>query len=170
MLWSKKPVYDYFVIHLHFIKTFLFMINLSTHISNRCSVKTENLDVASTLWRQYHVTYWTNENRAIGQQLTGQLNSFATNMDFFVNSQNVVYLLYWSYTVEKLIVYICFSWWLTGVSYMGYPIWSDQILWSAQVHRYLVRSDFNQIDGSSLITVVLHVVRKDGSYMKQVSV
>ena len=78
-------------------------------LSNRCSVKTENLDVASTLWRQYHVTYWTNENRAIGQQLTGQLNSFATNMDFFVNSQNVVYLLYWFYTVEKLIVYICFS-------------------------------------------------------------
>ena len=31
-------------------------------------VKSDNLDDATTLLGQYHVTYWTNENKAIGQQ------------------------------------------------------------------------------------------------------
>ena len=33
LLWSEKPVYNCFVIHLHFIQIFLFMITISTHIS-----------------------------------------------------------------------------------------------------------------------------------------
>ena len=37
--------------------------------------------------------------------LTGQWNSFATNRDFVVNSQNFVYLLYWFYIGEKMMVY-----------------------------------------------------------------
>ena len=36
LLLSSNPVYNCFVIHLHFIKIFLFMITLSTHISIRC--------------------------------------------------------------------------------------------------------------------------------------
>ena len=35
LLLSKKPVFDCYVIHRHFIKIFLFMITLSTHISIR---------------------------------------------------------------------------------------------------------------------------------------
>ena len=74
-----------------------FHSNIYKMFSISSSVKSENLDDTSTLGRQYLVTYWTSENKAIRQQfdsgqqinelLTSQWKSFATNMDFVVNSQ-----------------------------------------------------------------------------------
>ena len=84
-----------------------FHLNIHKMCSISSSVKSETMDDASTLWRQFHVIYWTNENKAISQQLySGQqidellichYNSFVTNRDFVVNSQNGVYLLFCFY-------------------------------------------------------------------------
>ena len=71
LLLTLNPVYNCFIKHLHFLKIFLF--NLSTHIfiscfqylrpsSSRIWMKPQHL------WCQYHMTYWTNENKTIGQQ------------------------------------------------------------------------------------------------------
>ena len=57
--------------------TVLFFQNFHLHIHNMfsisSSVKSKNLEDASTLWRRYHVTYWTNENKTIGKQFDSGL-------------------------------------------------------------------------------------------------
>ena len=57
MLLFEMPVYNCFVIHLHFFKTFLihsFLSHIHLMFSISLSVKSDD---ASTLWRQFHVTY-----------------------------------------------------------------------------------------------------------------
>ena len=46
--------------------------------------------------------------KAIGQQWAidqSTVDTFAMSRNYFVNSQNVVYLLYWFYMGEKMMVY-----------------------------------------------------------------
>ena len=71
LLLSVNPVYHWFVIHLHLFKIYFF--TPSTYKYIRCfqypyTVKSENLNDASTLWRQNNVIYWTNE--ILGKQST----------------------------------------------------------------------------------------------------
>ena len=61
LLLSSNPVYNCFVIHIHFFKIFLF--TLFSHISIRCYQYPH--PSSPRIWKthQYHVTYWTNEIR-----------------------------------------------------------------------------------------------------------
>ena len=68
LLMSEKPVYNCFVIHLHFFKKKLYsLFPLTFQYPRPSSLRIMQFDIL-TLWHQYQVTYWTNENKAIDQQ------------------------------------------------------------------------------------------------------
>ena len=68
LLLSEEPVYNCFAVHLHFLKNFLFTLSMHSHIHILVRKVREcgrHLDIVTSI---YHVTYWTNKNKAIGQQ------------------------------------------------------------------------------------------------------
>ena len=111
LLLFEKPVYNCFVIHLHFFKIFLF--TLFTHISIRCFQypRPSRPRIWMTPWICYvNITWliepmkirpWVNSsiagNRSINCWPVNR-TVFATNRDFVVNSKYCVFivlLLYW---------------------------------------------------------------------------
>ena len=80
LMLSEKPVNKWLVIHLHYFKIVIFFWlknSIHLHIMLKFNQQSENLDEAITAhfniinnhsWHQDHVTCWTNEKKAIGQQ------------------------------------------------------------------------------------------------------
>ena len=66
-------------------------------LKNILSLWSWGLNDASTLWRQYHVTYWNNENKVIGQQFRS-MNCWPINKRVL---QRMIFLL----TVKMVCIY-----------------------------------------------------------------
>ena len=121
LLLFEKPVYNSFVIHLHFFKIFLF--TLSTDISMRCfqNPRPSSPRIWTTPWHCYINITWLiepmkimpsgNSSIAGNRSINCWPNCFATNRDFVVNSHNIVYLLYCFYIGEKMTVYNKVKYW-----------------------------------------------------------
>ena len=114
LLLSEKPVYNCFVIHLHF-----FLFTLSTLISITCFQyprpsspriwTTPRHGDVNIMWliEQMKIRPSVNSSIAGNRSMNcwRSIVQFATNRDFVVDSQNVVYLLYCFYIGEKMMVY-----------------------------------------------------------------
>ena len=69
LLLSEKPVYNCFVVHLHFFPKFsfsLFPLAYLLDVFNILVREVRESRCPSTLWRQYHVTNFTNEKKLQG--------------------------------------------------------------------------------------------------------